>query len=191
MNFLKITISFRHMKKFIYLCWIFLLFGCSPAEKNSYIPPLKFVNISNEINIDKKEKSFRKIKSIISDNEKYKLKSNQQDSIDFDIKIIDIDYAIDCGQMNDERYVDYIKRIFDSSLTATGKVKIDNLVNPKLELVIFYDFISLETGTRWRFSTNKPKEILVGNPAYGLDPYRVCQSSGNLEKEFLNYLSNK
>ena len=93
--------------------------------------------------------------------------------------------------MNNERYVDYIKRIFDSSLTATAKAKIDNLLNSKLELVIFYDFISLETGTRWRFSTNKPKEILVGNPAYGLDPYRVCQSTGNLEKEFLNYFSNK
>lgn len=181
------------MKKFIYLCFIFLLFGCSPAEKNSYIPPLKFVNISNEIEInkDQQEELFKKIELILGDNEKYELKSNQQDSIDFDIKIIDIDDAIDCGQMNNERYVDYIKRIFDSSLTATGKVKIDNLLNSKLELVILYDFISLETGTRWRFSTNKPKEILVGNPAYGLDPYRVCQSTGNLEKEFLNYFSNK
>ena len=52
------------MKKFIYLCFIFLLFGCSPAEKNSYIPPLKFVNISNEIEInkDQKEELFKKIK---------------------------------------------------------------------------------------------------------------------------------
>ena len=40
------------MKKFIYLCFIFLICGCSPAEKNSYIPPLKFVNISNEIEIN-------------------------------------------------------------------------------------------------------------------------------------------
>ena len=181
------------MKKFVNLCLIFLLFGCSPAEKNSYIPPLKFVNISNkiEINTDQKEALFKKIESILNDNEKYKFKSNQQDLIDFDIKIIDIDDVIDCGQMNNESYVDYIKRIFDSSLSATGKVKIDDLSNSKLELIISYDFISLETGTRWRFSTNKPKEILVGNPAYGLDPYRVCQSSGSLEKEFLNYFSNK
>ena len=90
------------MKKFLYLCFIFLLFGCSPAEKNSYIPPLKFVNISNEIEInkDQQEELFKKIELILGDNEKYKLKSNQQDSIDFDIKIIDIDDAIDCGQMN-------------------------------------------------------------------------------------------
>ena len=78
------------MKKFIYLCFIFLICGCSPVEKNSYIPPLKFVNISNEIEInkDQQEELFKKIKLILGDNKKYSLKSNQQDSINFDIKTL-------------------------------------------------------------------------------------------------------
>ena len=53
--------------------------------------------------------------------------------------------------------------------------------NTSIKINIKYRFVSKETGTRWSFETNKPKSILVGNPAYGLDPYRECRSSNFLE----------
>ena len=47
-------------------------------------------------------------------------------------------------------------------------------------------FYSKETGTRWKFKTNKPKELLVGNPVYDDNPYRTCISKNILEKKIIN-----
>ena len=48
--------------------------------------------------------------------------------------------------------------------------------------------MSNETGTRWRFKTNKLKELLVGNPVYDENPYRTCMSKNVLEKEIIEIL---
>ena len=47
---------------------------------------------------------------------------------------------------------------------------------------------SEETGTRWRFKTNNPKELLVGNPVYDDNPYRECSSTQKIESNLKNVL---
>jgi hypothetical protein len=95
--------------------------------------------------------------------------------------------------MNEEIYVKYIDRIFGSSLKATLDIDIEKeedfyKIN---DLMINYLFMSEETGTRWRFKTNNPKELLVGNPVYDDNPYRVCLSKNVLEKKIINILKRK
>ena len=98
---------------------------------------------------------------------------------------------IDCGFMNDEVYVNYIDRIFGSYLEAVITFKISNennfytINNDEIK----YTFFSKETGTRWRFKSNKPKELLVGNPVYSDNPYRTCLSKNVLEKKIKNILN--
>ena len=53
---------------------------------------------------------------------------------------------------------------------------------------INYLFQSKETGTRWKFKTNKPEELLVGNPVYDDNPYRICMSVNVLEKEIIELI---
>ena len=102
---------------------------------------------------------------------------------------------IDCGFMNNEIYVRYIDRIFGSYLEAVIALKITNqddlyqISNNEIK----YIFYSKETGTRWRFKSNTPKELLVGNPVYSDNPYRICLSKNVLEtkiKDILKKASN-
>ena len=51
-----------------------------------------------------------------------------------------------------------------------------------------YTFKSKETGTTWRFSTGKSKDLLVGNPVYDDNPYRECSSTQKLESILKNVL---
>ena len=92
--------------------------------------------------------------------------------------------------MNEEIYVEYIEKIFGSSLQAT--VKIDSTEQGTFinfnKVSIDYLFMSNETGTRWRFKTNKLKELLVGNPVYDENTYRICMSKNVLEKEIIEIL---
>ena len=99
---------------------------------------------------------------------------------------------IDCGRMNDEIYVDYIDRIFDSYLEVIINF---NLIQNKNNFIIDnkdirYTFFSKETGTRWKFKTNQPKVLLVGNPVYDDNPYRTCLSKNILEGRILNIINN-
>ena len=115
------------------------------------------------------------------------------ENFSFYINIQDIPNYIDCGYMNEEIYVKYIDRIFGSSLKATLDIDIEKeedfyKIN---DLMINYLFMSEETGTRWRFKTNNPKELLVGNPVYDDNPYRVCLSKNVLEKKIINILKRK
>ena len=115
------------------------------------------------------------------------------DDFSFFIKIPDISKYIDCGYMNEEIYVKYIDRIFGSSLKATLDIDIEKeedfyKIN---DLMINYLFMSEETGTRWRFKTNNPKELLVGNPVYDDNPYRICLSKNVLERKIINILKRK
>ena len=111
---------------------------------------------------------------------------------DDNLKIInsgEISSFIDCGYMNEEIYVDYINRIFDSSLS----IKIifsDKKLNDKGEVFVDFDytFKSKETGTTWRFSTARSKDLLVGNPVYDDNPYRECSSTQKIESSLKNVL---
>ena len=99
---------------------------------------------------------------------------------------------IDCGYMNDEIYVHYIERIFGTKLNII--VSFENFFDRDRYKIknknIEYTFTSKETGTRWRFETNKPKELLVGNPVYEENPYRTCLSKNVLESKIINIFNN-
>ena len=92
--------------------------------------------------------------------------------------------------MNNEVYVNYINRIFDSSLKIKTIVEIQpiNLFSSKISLISSYVFTSIETGTKWTFKTNESKMILVGTPAYGAEPYRECTSRNFLESQIIQKL---
>jgi len=110
-----------------------------------------------------------------------------------DIKAKDIPKYIDCGQMNDEVYVEYIERIFGSSLKATINIDLtkDENIYKLNKMLINYLFMSKETGTRWKFKTNSPKELLVGNPVYDANPYRTCMTKNVLEKEIIRLIKDE
>ena len=105
------------------------------------------------------------------------------------IKSTEISNFIDCGYMNEEVYVDYINRIFDSSLSLKIIFSYKKLNDKDVAFVDFdYTFKSKETGTTWRFSTNKSKDLLVGNPVYDDNPYRECSSTQKIESSLKNVL---
>ena len=160
-----------------------LLFACEvEVSNNIYVPPLTNAtpekDLTNntyfidDLNLISSElsKLFNKEIDIFSSNK-----------VGFEGEIISS--YIDCGFMNDEVYVSYIDRIFGSYLEAIISFKISKegnlfrIINEEIE----YTFYSKETGTRWRFRTNKPKDLLVGNPVYDENPYRVCLSKNKLE----------
>ena len=105
------------------------------------------------------------------------------------IKSTEISNFIDCGYMNEEIYVDYINRIFDSSLSIKIIFSDEKLNDRNIVFVDFdYTFKSKETGTTWRFSTGKSKDLLVGNPIYDDNPYRECSSTQKIESNLKNVL---
>ena len=167
------------------LLFIFFLFSCQePAPKNTYIPPIPLDPIQNVLSVNK---DFDNLWSslLVELGADYKVKSRDIDAGEL-ILLFDtnkVSNYINCGMMNEEVYVNYIDRIFESSLDGQINISLDRIDknNTSIKINIKYRFVSKETGTRWSFETNKPKSILVGNPAYGLDPYRECRSSNFLE----------
>ena len=176
-----------------FLISIFLV-SCEVQEsKNIYTPPINSKNIETTLNIQNYSKE--KIKKIESNIVSFYGLESIELSRDFnlDIKILDIPKYIDCGHMNDEVYVEYIERIFGSSLKATVKIdltKDENLYSLNKMLISFL-FMSKETGTRWKFKTNSPKELLVGNPVYDENPYRTCTTKNVLEKEIIKLIKDE
>ena len=177
--------------RYKYFIILIFIISCEVQESsNIYKPPasdekidtrLQLENLSNE----KLEIIKTKIMSTFD-----AVNINLMDDFSFFIKISDIPKYIDCGYMNEEIYVEYIEKIFGSSLQAT--VKIDSTEQGTFinlnKLSIDYLFMSNETGTRWRFKTNKLKELLVGNPVYDENPYRICMSKNVLEKEIIEII---
>lgn len=176
------------MKNFLILSFSFLfLASCEVSQSNNiYIPPnTKTKPIENFVYYSD-ENSLKSIKNKI----KKILIINQNDSIS--IKPQEISSFIDCGYMNDEMYVDYINRIFNSSLTIQIIFKVRKLDNKNILYIDFdYIFKSKETGTTWRFSTKKSKNLLVGNPVYDNNPYRECLSKQKMESSLKNVLEYK
>jgi len=163
----------------VILLSLIFLFSCETEQtSNVYSPPQidkeAIENYFYYSDADSLEIIKSKIKIALSiDNNNLKI-----------IKPENISNFIDCGFMNDETYVDYINRIFNSSLVVKIIFKDDKLDDRNV-INIYFDYIfkSKETGTTWRFSSNKAKDLLVGNPVYDDNPYRKCISKQKLESE--------
>ncbi|MDA9040455.1 hypothetical protein N9I03_01840 [Gammaproteobacteria bacterium] len=101
------------------------------------------------------------------------LKNEDLGKLTFKLKPKNILDYIDCGMMNEEIYVQYIDRIFESSLNIETSLSLSREKNlTSINVISKYIFKSIETGTTWTFKTNESKLILVGNPAFGADPYK-------------------
>ena len=180
---------------FVLAAAIILLYSCEIEEsKNIYKPPL--VETSSKMDIV--ENTFTN-KALISIGEELSKIFNTEIDIFSESTVRfegeEITNYIDCGFMNNEIYVKYIDRIFGSYLEAVIAFTISNqddlykISNEEIK----YIFYSKETGTRWRFKSDKPKELLVGNPVYSDNPYRICLSKNVLEtkiKDILKKASN-
>ena len=180
---------------FVLAAAIIFLYSCEIEEsKNIYKPPL--VETSSKMDIV--ENTFTN-KALISIGEELSKIFNTEIDIFSESTVRfegeEITNYIDCGFMNNEIYVRYIDRIFGSYLEAVIAFTITNqddlyqISNDEIK----YIFYSKETGTRWRFKSNTPKELLVGNPVYSDNPYRICLSKNVLEtkiKDILKKASN-
>ena len=179
---------------FVFAVLIFLNACAIEESKNVYKPPEE----SRTFVTDNQDKTYT-IDDLIKTNEELSRIFNanidlfSSNTVGFKGNLIS-EY-IDCGLMNNEVYVNYIDRIFGSYLEAVIAFKIqeENDFFRIIDNEIRYTFYSKETGTRWRFRTNKPKELLVGNPVYDDNPYRLCLSKNKLEfqiEEILNMALN-
>ena len=184
-------LTLKRCNIFVIASVIIFLYSCEIEEsKNIYKPP----SVETYSRMDIVENTFTD-KSLINISEELSKIFNTEIDIFSENKIRfegeEITNYIDCGFMNNEIYVRYIDRIFGSYLEAVITFKIVNEDN--LYIInndeIKYTFFSKETGTRWRFKSNKPKELLVGNPVYSDNPYRICLSKNVLEKKIKNILN--
>ena len=179
---------------FVFAVLIFINACAIEESKNVYKPPEE----SRTFVTDNQDKTYT-IDDLIKTNEELSRIFNANidlfSSNTVGFKGYLISEYIDCGLMNNEVYVNYIDRIFGSYLEAVIAFKIqeENDFFRIIDNEIRYTFYSKETGTRWRFRTNKPKELLVGNPVYDDNPYRLCLSKNKLEfqiEEILNMALN-
>ena len=171
---------------------LILLASCEVQEsKNIYTNPdiLETLNINFDSNLYTQAELY-KITALLSKILNDDVDINNKINVNFENE--NISKYIDCGNMNDEIYVDYINRIFGARLSAIINFEINKsgenfIVTNK---GIKYKFMSKETGTRWIFKTNKYKELLVGNPVYDTNPYRICSSKNILEMKIINIFNS-
>ena len=179
-------------KKYFLIFSFFFLAGCEVQEsKNTYKPPQEPEEFKNIFELVAYSNDQIKQIKIQLQTFLQKDKINLEEPISINFNVEDIPSYIDCGFMNDEVYVDYIERIFGTKLKADVDIKLKNVDKGVLfeKFHIKYTFTSKETGTRWRFATNKSKDLLVGNPVYDANPYRKCLSKNTLENEIIKYFS--
>ncbi|MDA7709519.1 hypothetical protein N8875_01100 [Gammaproteobacteria bacterium] len=118
------------------------------------------------------------------------LKNEDLGKLTFKLKPKNILDYIDCGMMNEEIYVQYIDRIFEPSLNIETSLSLSREKNlTSINVISKYIFKSIETGTTWTFKTNESKLILVGNPAFGADPYRKCIPRHFLESSIIREIT--
>jgi len=177
-----------------FLLPIFLLISCQPpADVNEYTYPIDNDLFQSSIDVGIGfDELWGKLITGVGDFYEFSSQDKDAGEMIFLFTLEEASKYIDCGMMNDEIYVDYIDRIFESTLDGQINIRAES-VSPNItniNLVSEFRFISKETGTRWAFKTNDPKSILVGNPAYGLDPYRQCQSKNFLEAVVLKQITS-
>tara|TARA_B100001057_G_scaffold272710_1_gene273022 strand:- start:772 stop:1332 length:561 start_codon:yes stop_codon:yes gene_type:complete len=171
---------------------LLIISSCEVQEsKNIYQGPDIPVLFNNQFNfVSYSQGSVEKITEELS--KLLNVEVNLNKKISLNLEGNDISNFIDCGYMNNEIYVQYIERIFGSKLNII--VSFENFFDgDSLEIKnknIEYSFMSKETGTRWRFKTNKPKELLVGNPVFEDNPYRTCLSKNILESKIIDIFNS-
>ena len=175
--------------KRISITFIFFLTACSELEQNQYFSPNAQPYNDFTATINRDVVSIRsEISKLLSQDLAIKALSTEGNATFGQINIINTSLYVDCGMMNNEIYVDYIDRIFESSLRADLVIQLketnQNTTNASLD--ISYTFISLESGTTWEFSSNKPTSIWVGTPAEGAVPQRECLSKHILEESLIS-----
>ena len=183
-------LTLKRCNIFVIASVIIFLYSCEIEEsKNIYKPP----SVETYSRMDIVENTFTD-KSLINISEELSKIFNteidifSENTIRFEGE--EITNYIDCGFMNNEIYVRYIDRIFGSyleaviALTITNQDDLYQISNNEIK----YIFYSKETGTRWRFKSNMPKELLVGNPVYSDNPYRICLSKNVLENKIIDIL---
>ena len=86
----------------------------NPPKGNNELQNIVYLNVGTD-------EAINKIHYLIS-----QAYTQDQNVFEFDIKVkpINISKHINCGKMNDEIYVDYINRIFDSSLDIKTSLKL-------------------------------------------------------------------
>ncbi len=180
------------MLKHLILISMLMLLSCQEQpDKNIYTPPSIQHPIENNFYINREVNELTKR---IENIDNFKIQASSDSLVKFqllnEISSEKISNFIDCGTMNNEVYVNYINRIFDSSLKITTIITIQpiDIFSSKINLISNYVFTSIETGTKWVFKTNESKMILVGTPAYGAEPYRECKSRHFLENEIIKEL---
>ena len=109
--------------RYKYFIILFFIISCEVQESsNIYKPPASDQKIDTRLqleNLSKEKLEIIKTK-IMSTFDAVNI--NLMDDFSFFIKIPDISKYIDCGYMNEEIYVEYIEKIFGSSLQATVKI---------------------------------------------------------------------
>ena len=188
-------LTLKRCNIFVIASVIIFLYSCEIEEsKNIYKPPsLDTYSRMDIVENTFTDKSLMNISEELSKIFNTEIDIFSENTIRFEGE--EITNYIDCGFMNNEIYVRYIDRIFGSyleaviALTITNQDDLYQISNDEIK----YIFYSKETGTRWRFKSNTPKELLVGNPVYSDNPYRICLSKNVLEtkiKDILKKASN-
>ena len=145
------------MPKVVISISILMLLSCQEQpDKNVYTPPLIQNSIENDFHINH---GVNELTKIIENIENFKIQESSESLVRFqainEVASEKISDYIDCGTMNNEVYVNYINRIFDSSLKIKTIVEIQpiDLFSSKISLISSYVFTSIETGTKWTFKT--------------------------------------
>ena len=124
------------LRKIFALSILFLISCQPPAEKNRYIPPKDIEPIQNYL---VKEIEFDELwdKTLIEIGNIYKLSSKNKTSgeMSFVFASNKASDFIDCGMMNNEIYVEYINRIFESTLDGKIDIKLKSKENMQQKLM--------------------------------------------------------
>ena len=165
------------------------LTACSELEQNQYFSPNAQSYNDFTATINRDVVSIRsEISKLLRQDFAIKDLSSEGNTMFGQINLANTSLYVDCGMMNNEIYVDYIDRIFESSLKANLAIKLKetNQNTTSASLDILYTFISLESGTTWEFSSNKTASIWVATPAEGALPQRECLSKHILEESLIS-----
>ena len=165
------------------------LTACSELEQNQYFSPNAQPYNDFTATINRDVVSIRsEISKLLRQDFAIKDLSSEGNTMFGQINLANTSLYVDCGMMNNEIYVDYIDRIFESSLKANLAIKLNetNQNTTSASLDISYTFISLESGTTWEFSSNKTASIWVATPAEGALPQRECLSKHILEESLIS-----
>ena len=179
--------------KRISIIFIFFLTSCSELEQNQYFPPNAQPHNDFTAIINRDVASIQtEIYELLSQDFAIIDITTEENTTFGEINPAKASLYIDCGMMNNEIYVDYIDRIFESSLKANLAIQLEeiNQSTTNVLLDITYTFISIESGTTWEFSSNNPALIWVATPAEGALPQRECISKHILEESLISKIRN-